>query len=162
MCLVVFVTPQVIMPILDKLDPNGYVMYRLFRDAAKYKRGAYIKVRASISFSIVVCPICFVRLSHPFSRVSVCASQDLSRLNRPLDRVVVVDHDPKQVQLHPENLVRVPKWDGTNKQDSALLDIIPFLECTSPHPTPRIVLHCSCNYHTCVCVCCGCFCSGFG
>lgn len=36
---------QTAQPTIDKLDPNGFVSYRLYRDAAKYKRGAYIKVR---------------------------------------------------------------------------------------------------------------------
>jgi hypothetical protein len=43
--------------------------------------------------------------------------------------VVVVDHEPKQVQ-QPGNLVPVSAWEGTNRADSALLDLIPFLECT--------------------------------
>ena len=32
------------MPILEGLDPNGFVTYRLFRDATKYTNGTHIKV----------------------------------------------------------------------------------------------------------------------
>ncbi|XP_071803246.1 mitochondrial import inner membrane translocase subunit TIM50-like [Asterias amurensis] len=30
-------------PLLDNLDPNGYIMYRLFRDATKYMDGHHVK-----------------------------------------------------------------------------------------------------------------------
>ncbi|XP_064603114.1 mitochondrial import inner membrane translocase subunit TIM50-like [Liolophura sinensis] len=30
-------------PILDSLDPNGYIMYRLFRDATRYMNGHHVK-----------------------------------------------------------------------------------------------------------------------
>lgn len=32
-------------PIITKLDPQGYVMYRLFRDSTQYENGVHIKVR---------------------------------------------------------------------------------------------------------------------
>ena len=32
------------MPILEGLDPNGFVTYRLFRDATKYTNGTHVKV----------------------------------------------------------------------------------------------------------------------
>ncbi|VDP13768.1 unnamed protein product [Soboliphyme baturini] len=31
-------------PIVDNLDPNGLIMYRLYRDATKYTRGHHVKV----------------------------------------------------------------------------------------------------------------------
>ncbi|XP_038055963.1 mitochondrial import inner membrane translocase subunit TIM50-like, partial [Patiria miniata] len=30
-------------PLIDNLDPNGYIMYRLFRDATKYMNGHHVK-----------------------------------------------------------------------------------------------------------------------
>lgn len=30
-------------PVLDKLDPNGYISYRLYRDATKYQDGVHLK-----------------------------------------------------------------------------------------------------------------------
>jgi len=31
------------MPILESLDPNGYIMYKLYRDATRYTKGVHIK-----------------------------------------------------------------------------------------------------------------------
>jgi len=36
----------VITGVVDKLDKEGFIMYRLFRDSTTYKRGTYIKVRS--------------------------------------------------------------------------------------------------------------------
>lgn len=38
------ITLQSASPVLDGLDPNGMIMYRLFRDATKYKDGTHVKV----------------------------------------------------------------------------------------------------------------------
>ena len=35
---------QTAYPLLDNLDPQGYIMYRLFRDATKYMDGHHVKV----------------------------------------------------------------------------------------------------------------------
>ena len=32
-------------PVVDGLDPNGMIMYRLFRDATRYYEGTHVKVR---------------------------------------------------------------------------------------------------------------------
>ena len=32
-------------PIISKLDPQGYVMYRLYKESTQYEDGAHIKVR---------------------------------------------------------------------------------------------------------------------
>ena len=34
---------QTMFPILDTLDPNGYIMYRLVRDATHFLDGAHVK-----------------------------------------------------------------------------------------------------------------------
>lgn len=31
-------------PLVSSLDPQGYVMYRLYRDATRYKNGLHMKV----------------------------------------------------------------------------------------------------------------------
>lgn len=56
----------------------------------------------------------------------------MSKLNRDPARVIVLDDDPKCVQLQPENHLPVKPWKGTTPydEDSALLDLIPLLECT--------------------------------
>ena len=38
-----FFFKQTAFPILDALDPNGYIMYRLFRDATRYVDGHHVK-----------------------------------------------------------------------------------------------------------------------
>lgn len=82
-------------PILDGMDPNGYIAHRLYRAETKFEKGVFVK--------------------------------DLSVMNRQLDRVVVIDHDMKNLKYHPENAIKVPKWTG-DPTDTALLDLMPFLE----------------------------------
>lgn len=38
-----FVNFQTVFPILDSLDPNGYIMYRLVRDATDFIDGHHVK-----------------------------------------------------------------------------------------------------------------------
>ena len=45
----VFSVLQTAFPIIDGLDPNGHVMYRLFRDATRYMNGTHVKVCHSTS-----------------------------------------------------------------------------------------------------------------
>ncbi|XP_072032205.1 mitochondrial import inner membrane translocase subunit TIM50-like [Amphiura filiformis] len=81
-------------PLLDNLDPQGFIMYRLFRDATKYKDGHHVK--------------------------------DLSRLNRDLSKVIIVDCNKKSFELQPQNGVALKKWDG-NDEDRILFDLAAFL-----------------------------------
>uniref|UniRef100_A0A915KJJ4 Mitochondrial import inner membrane translocase subunit TIM50 n=1 Tax=Romanomermis culicivorax TaxID=13658 RepID=A0A915KJJ4_ROMCU len=69
-------------PIVENLDTENVIMYKLYRDTTKYqyRDGAYIK--------------------------------DLSKLNRDLSKVIYVDWDNKAFQLNPENALRIPKWSG--------------------------------------------------
>jgi mitochondrial import inner membrane translocase subunit TIM50 len=54
--------------------------------------------------------------------------KDLNRLNRNVKRMVVLDDDPEEVQLNPENLIRVkPYVDPTDRTDRTLERITPFL-----------------------------------
>ncbi|VDN38829.1 unnamed protein product, partial [Gongylonema pulchrum] len=39
--------------------------------------------------------------------------KDLSKLNRDLSKVIYIDVDPEAFQLNPENVLRLPKWEGT-------------------------------------------------
>lgn len=82
-------------PILNKLDPNGYVQYRLYRPETTMQNGVHVK--------------------------------DISGLNRPLDRVVVIDKDEECVANQRENAIVVPEWKG-DPSDTTLLDLIPLLE----------------------------------
>ncbi len=54
--------------------------------------------------------------------------KDLGRLNRNLNRIVVLDDDPAAVQLNPGNLIRVkPYLDATDREDQTLARITPLL-----------------------------------
>lgn len=54
--------------------------------------------------------------------------KDLTLLNRPLERTLLLDPCPSHFEgAQPENALEVPRWTGDPK-DTYLLDIIPFLE----------------------------------
>jgi len=54
--------------------------------------------------------------------------KDISRLNRDVRKIVVLDDDPRAVQLQPENAILVtPFLDARDKTDTELEDITPFL-----------------------------------
>uniref|UniRef100_A0A914HPF5 Mitochondrial import inner membrane translocase subunit TIM50 n=1 Tax=Globodera rostochiensis TaxID=31243 RepID=A0A914HPF5_GLORO len=55
------------------------------------------------------------------------AMKDLSRLNRDLSKVIYIDWEPEAFQLSPENVLRVPKWEG-NMEDTALVDLAELLK----------------------------------
>ncbi|QLQ79473.1 hypothetical protein HG537_0C01200 [Torulaspora globosa] len=52
--------------------------------------------------------------------------KDLSKLNRDLGKVVVIDTDPNSYKLQPENAIPMEPWNG--EADDKLLRLIPFLE----------------------------------
>uniref|UniRef100_A0A1I7ZEY8 Mitochondrial import inner membrane translocase subunit TIM50 n=1 Tax=Steinernema glaseri TaxID=37863 RepID=A0A1I7ZEY8_9BILA len=53
--------------------------------------------------------------------------KDLSRLNRDLSKVIYIDFDPQSFQLNPENVLRVPKWEG-DMNDTSLVDLAELLK----------------------------------
>lgn len=54
--------------------------------------------------------------------------KDLNRLNRNVNRMVVLDDDPEAVQFNPDNLIVIPPYeDPTDRTDNALERITPFL-----------------------------------
>jgi import inner membrane translocase subunit TIM50 len=54
--------------------------------------------------------------------------KDLSRLNRNINRMIVIDDDLVEVQFNPENVVRVkPYTDPNDRTDNTLARITPFL-----------------------------------
>ena len=54
--------------------------------------------------------------------------KDLSRINRDISRVIIVDDDPECFSLQPENAIPISKWEGDRK-DTALRDLTSFIEC---------------------------------
>jgi len=54
--------------------------------------------------------------------------KDLSRLNRNVNKMIIIDDDPEEVAFHPDNLIRVkPYTDPTDFSDDTLEKITPFL-----------------------------------
>ena len=54
--------------------------------------------------------------------------KDLDKLNRNINRIVVIDDDLAENMFHPENVIRVKPYDDpTNKTDDTLARITPFL-----------------------------------
>ena len=54
--------------------------------------------------------------------------KDLSRLNRNINRMVVLDDDPLECGMNPENMIRIPPYtDPNDREDKALERITPFL-----------------------------------
>lgn len=52
--------------------------------------------------------------------------KDLSKLNRDVNKVIIIDTDPNSYKLQPENAIPMKPWDGT--ADDKLIQLIPFLE----------------------------------
>lgn len=54
--------------------------------------------------------------------------KDLNRLNRNVRRMIVLDDDPAEVAMNPENMIRVkPYTDPNDRTDNTLARIAPFL-----------------------------------
>ncbi|KAG8039238.1 hypothetical protein G9C98_003545 [Cotesia typhae] len=56
-----------------------------------------------------------------------CHIKDLNALNRDLKKIIVVDWNPSNVKLHPDNLFKIPRWDG-NDDDTTLFYLASFLK----------------------------------
>ncbi|XP_068915919.1 mitochondrial import inner membrane translocase subunit TIM50-C-like [Tenebrio molitor] len=53
--------------------------------------------------------------------------KSLDKLNRDLSKVIVVDWNASNVQFHPENLLKIKRWEGTD-EDLSLVDLSIFLK----------------------------------
>lgn len=63
--------------------------------------------------------------------------KDLAHLNRDLARVVLIDDEPEHFSRQPENAILVPAWED-DVADTALLDLIPFLEGLVQEDAPDV------------------------
>lgn len=56
--------------------------------------------------------------------------KDLSYLNRPLEKTIIIDTKAEHVRNQPDNAIVLPKWQGSAKDPHAqdLVALIPFLE----------------------------------
>jgi import inner membrane translocase subunit TIM50 len=53
--------------------------------------------------------------------------KDLSYLNRPLKDIIYLDFTDESVEMHKENAIVIPKFEG-DTSDRELHDLIPFLD----------------------------------
>lgn len=97
-------------PLIDSMDQKGYIMYRLFRDAARYKSG----------FSIGN------PLAGEMPKLDPYYQKDLTYLNRDLSKVIMVDCDKRAFEKQPENGLNLEKWDGSSN-DTTLYDLAGLL-----------------------------------
>lgn len=56
--------------------------------------------------------------------------KDLSLLGRPLDKVVMIEHNPDSYHGQESNLIKLKPWKG-DVRDRTLYDLITFLRCKS-------------------------------
>lgn len=70
-----------------------------------------------------------MRYSYPFSPLNW---QDLSKLNRNPAKILYLSGHALESCLQPENSVPIKPWQQQDKDDTALVDFIPFLECKQP------------------------------
>lgn len=59
--------------------------------------------------------------------------KDLTYLNRPLKDVIYLDFTDAPVELHKENAIIIPKFEG-DTSDRDLHDLIPFLDHLARYP----------------------------
>ena len=97
-------------PLIDSMDQKGYIMYRLFRDAARYKSG----------FSLGN------PLQGEMPKLDPYYQKDLTYLNRDLSKVIMIDCDKRSFERQPENGLTLEKWDGSSS-DTTLYDLAGLL-----------------------------------
>jgi import inner membrane translocase subunit TIM50 len=60
----------------------------------------------------------------------VLTRQDLNYLNRPINKIILLDTKESHAKAQPENAIILPPWKG-DPEDRELLALIPFLEYVS-------------------------------
>ena len=53
--------------------------------------------------------------------------KDLTRLGRPLDKIIIVDNMPQNFRLQKENGINIRAFWGEDKNDTALIELMPIL-----------------------------------
>jgi len=108
-------------PVANLLDKRGVFKARLFREACVFFEGNYVKVGVfGECFN-------FGPFFQKFPKDPKNPLQDLDRLGRGIDRIVIVDNSPASYAFHPENAVPVGTWfDDPN--DRELLELLPLME----------------------------------
>lgn len=67
--------------------------------------------------------------------------KDLNRLGRDLSRVIIIDHDPAAVLLHPENAILVPPFTGdvTDNTLPILTDFLKMIALSGKQDVRKII-----------------------
>ena len=53
--------------------------------------------------------------------------KDLSRIGRPLDKIIIIDNMPQNFKLQKENGIIIKAFWGEDNSDTALIELIPIL-----------------------------------
>lgn len=100
-------------------------MYRLVRDATRFVDGHHVKDLNSINRDLSKVSIDFCTKYNPFFLVEF---QFRCLLNKKKTfQVIVIDWNGENVKYHPENVLRIPRWNG-NDDDTTLYDLAAFLK----------------------------------
>lgn len=72
------------------------------------------------------CSLMVILMYYIFDDKNGFLFQDLTHLNRSLNRVIIIDTDPASVKLQQENSIVLNKWTG-DIYDNSLNDLASFL-----------------------------------
>ncbi|KAB5521211.1 hypothetical protein DKX38_025530 [Salix brachista] len=116
-------------PVVERLDTNHFIRYRLSRSATKYQDGKHYRLK----FVLCMCPDDGLRVpSNVYPGGNIAWFSDLSKLNRDPGKILYVSGHAFENSLQPENCVPIKAFKtddmGEVPLDTALLDLIPFLE----------------------------------
>lgn len=100
-----------------------------------------LEIYKILNLTVLCCSLSLVILCWYYRTVVVCQMlmrrcspwQDLSKLNRNPAKVLYLSGHALEGCLQHENCVPIKPWLQTDKDDTALLDFIPFLECKLTH-----------------------------
>ena len=78
----------------------------------------------------------------------------LDLLNRPLNKIILIDDDPLSVENYPKNTLLIKPYRNIyDTNDNALLELIPFLQVLLVYIILYTVCYIICVYVLCICTC---------
>lgn len=99
-----------VFPLLEAVDPNNLITYKLVRDATNFVDGHHVKDLDKLNRSLTK-----VILHNIFAQETKCLFQ-----------VIAVDWDDDNIQYNKENVLRIKRWNGDD-HDTTLIDLANFL-----------------------------------
>ncbi|CAG8448701.1 2164_t:CDS:10 [Diversispora eburnea] len=109
----------------DVIDYFLFVASNLFEVVIFTSQPSYVKQILMKLDPLAMVPLRLYRESTRYVEGKIV--KDLSKLNRDLSKVIIMDSNPDAYSLQPENAIAIPPWKG-DPNDTFLIDIIPFLE----------------------------------